>query len=81
MKPPTPFEQVMDVVFKGLSVTVAWCSIALVALILLFITVQAWPILQKEGLRFLTTEAWNAGQGTFGIRPQIWGTVYSASLC
>ena len=34
----------------------------------------------STGLKFLTTQTWDANKAEFGILPQIWGTLYSSFL-
>jgi len=54
--------------------------IALVAYILYEIGRQAVPAMQQSGLRFLVDTHWDVQKGSFGILPQIWGTLYSSLL-
>jgi phosphate transport system permease protein len=54
--------------------------IALVAYILYEIGREAVPAIQQSGLRFLSDTQWDAQKGSFGILPQIWGTLYSSLL-
>jgi phosphate transport system permease protein len=52
----------------------------LVALIVILITKQAMPAMQKFGLAFITTSKWDAGKHQFGILPQLFGTVVSSMI-
>jgi phosphate transport system permease protein len=43
-----------------------------------FLTFNAWQALHKAGFSFLTTQAWNANGGQFGIAAVIVGTALIA---
>src|ERR1700749_2311170 len=43
-----------------------------------FLAINAWTALHKAGLSFLTTQAWNANGGQFGIAAVIVGTALIA---
>ncbi|MCF4966171.1 phosphate ABC transporter permease subunit PstC [Nostoc sp. CMAA1605] len=51
---------------------------------LLWITLQvmvdAWPAIQKFGLGFLAQSTWNPVNETYGVLPQIYGTLVSAFI-
>ena len=55
-------------------------SVALVIMIAVgsFLAINAWQALHKAGLSFLTTQAWNANGGQFGIAAVIVGTALIA---
>ncbi len=78
---PTPLgDRFWNHGFTGLAVFVGWASVGLVVLIVLGIIWQAWPVLHRLGLGFLTGTTWSASREQFGLLPEIWGTVYSALL-
>lgn len=56
-------------------------SIPLLLVLLAFeVAVAAWPALKAFHLRFLTSSAWDAVNGTFGAAPAIYGTIVSSLL-
>jgi phosphate transport system permease protein len=67
-----------DLLFR--SVLRSGGSIALLIMIGVgsFLTFNAWDALHKAGLSFLTTQAWNANGGQFGIAAVIVGTALIA---
>jgi phosphate transport system permease protein len=79
-RPPTAFEIGCDRVFRGSTRIAAWLAIALVFLIVFRIAWTAGPAIHDNGFRFLTTSKWDPGSKTFGILPQIGGTLYSSIL-
>jgi len=79
-RPPTRFEIRADRAFRGLTRATAWLTIGLVFLIVFQIAWTARPAIQDYGVEFLTTDKWDPGSKTFGILPQIGGTLYSAIL-
>jgi phosphate transport system permease protein len=79
-RPPTPTERLSDLSFRALTQGFAWLTILVVAFIFWEIGSKASPAIQKHGLSFLTENKWNAGKEEFGIRAQIWGTLYSSIL-
>jgi phosphate transport system permease protein len=66
------------VVTRALGV-VAALSCGLIALIVLFLVVQAWPALETAGMRLFTDDAWRptrqGGPAEFGLGPLIMGTL------
>ncbi|WP_245257437.1 phosphate ABC transporter permease subunit PstC [Methylocapsa acidiphila] len=58
----------------------AFTIVALVAYILWEIGGQALPAVIKNGPQFLVNTHWNVQNQSFGILPQIWGTLYSSLL-
>jgi phosphate transport system permease protein len=79
-RPPTARERVLDTCFRGLTFAFAWLTILAVVLLVWQIGQQASPAVQKYGLEFLTSDHWDSGKDKFGIRPEIWGTLYSSVL-
>jgi phosphate transport system permease protein len=78
--PPSKWETLSDQVFKG---TTWFCTLAIILLlffILYEIGKEALPSMGTYGVSFLTTQTWDANTATFGILPQIWGTLYSSFL-
>jgi phosphate transport system permease protein len=54
--------------------------IALLAYILWEIGLQAAPAMADHGLGFVTGTTWDGARETFGVLPEIWGTLYSSIL-
>jgi phosphate transport system permease protein len=79
-RPPTAVERVEDRTFRGLTFAFAWLTILVVGFIFWQIGSTASPAIGKHGLSFLSENKWNAGKEEFGIRAQIWGTLYSSIL-
>lgn len=67
-----------DLVFR--SILRSGGSVALLLMISVgtFLAINAWQALHKAGLSFLTTQAWNANGGQFGIAAVIVGTALIA---
>ena len=79
-RPPTHVEINIDRCFRALTRVIAWLAIGLVFLIVFQIAWTARPAIQTYGLDFLTTSKWNPSAKTFGILPQIGGTLFSSIL-
>jgi phosphate transport system permease protein len=74
-------EKLTDITFRGLTGVMGWFSAALVLLILVNITIQAWPAIQAYAGAMLQEQTpWDVGQKQFGLFPSIWGTLYSSIL-
>jgi phosphate transport system permease protein len=79
-RPPTALDMGMDRAVRGLTFAFAWLTILVVLFLVWKLGVVAEPAIQKQGWSFLTTDTWDSGKEQFGIRPQIWGTLYSSIL-
>jgi phosphate transport system permease protein len=79
-QPPSKFDLMADRTFRGLTRALAWLAIGLVFLIVFQIAWTARPAIQSYGLDFLTTDEWDPGSKSFGVAPQIGGTLYSSIL-
>ncbi len=79
-RPPSSNEFLADRAFRGLAFGGAALIIVLVAYILWKIGGQALPAISEHHLNFLTGTTWNVQTHTFGILPEIWGTLYSSLL-
>jgi phosphate transport system permease protein len=75
-----PGEKAVDGVFRGLTWLTGWFSAALVLLIVVGITIAAWPAIQQYGSGFLSTSSWDPDKNHYGILPEIWGTLFSSIL-
>jgi phosphate transport system permease protein len=58
----------------------AGIAAAIVLLILLFLAVEAWPILRHIPLlHFFTDASWHPGEGMYNLAPMLSGTLYAAA--
>jgi phosphate transport system permease protein len=79
-KPPSAAAYIVDRTFFVAATFGALAIIALVLYILWDIGGQALPAIQRYGVSFLVDTRWDVRGASFGILPQIWGTLYSALL-
>ena len=79
-RPPSMVAYIADRTFFAAAMIAALTIIALVAYIFWEIGGQAAPAIRKDGLAFLVSTRWDAQNASFGILPQIWGTLYSSLL-
>jgi phosphate transport system permease protein len=79
-QPPTASEKGFDRAFRVCTWVFAWLTILLMAYILIQLSWDAGPAIQKYGVGFLTDASWDTGREDFGILPMIWGTLYSSLL-
>jgi phosphate transport system permease protein len=77
---PTAREVAADRAFRSVTLALAWSVILLVVLILGEIFAQALPAMRQYGVAFLTGREWDPNRVTFGILPQIYGTLYTSIL-
>jgi phosphate transport system permease protein len=77
-RPPTPAERAGDRAFRGSACAFAVGTAILLGAVVLQIGGVAWPAIRENGLEFLVTSTWDPNTGTFGILPQIVGTLYSS---
>jgi phosphate transport system permease protein len=78
--PPSFFDVFLDRSFRGLTIAFAWLTVLLVLYILWEVGGSAIPAMQKYGLSFITSTAWDVNREQFGVLPEIWGTLYSSLL-
>jgi phosphate transport system permease protein len=67
-----------DFSLYGLTGAAAFGAVALVALLVYELFDQAWPAIEKFGLGFLTSQAWDPVKSEFGALDFIWGTLYTS---
>jgi phosphate transport system permease protein len=79
-RPPTRWEIVCDVCFRGMTHCAAWLTVALVLYIVYQIARPAMPAIREYGFDFLKGRTWDPNQNKYGILPEIWGTFYSSVL-
>jgi len=77
---PSRWDISWDRSFRALTYLFSWLTILLVLYIVYEIGGKAVPAMQEHGLGFVTGKTWDANQGTFGVLPEIWGTLYSSIL-
>jgi phosphate transport system permease protein len=63
-----------DRLFRSMALAAGLLVLAILALILITTTRQAWPALSDQGLSFLTSREWNPPAGKFGALAFIYGT-------
>lgn len=78
--PPSPGDYLADGVFRSIALICCALIIVLLAYILWEIGGLGLPAIQAYGLDFVLGTSWNAGHETFGVLPEIWGTLYSSLL-
>jgi phosphate transport system permease protein len=79
-QPPSPSDQLFDKAWTGIVFGAALSIVVLVVFILWKIAGQAGPAIATHGAHFLVGSTWDVSNATFGILPQIWGTLYSSLL-
>lgn len=79
-RPPSIAAYVVDRAFFVAATAGALAIIALVIYILWEIGGQALPAMSRSGAAFLVNTQWDVQNASFGILPQIWGTLYSSLL-
>jgi len=77
---PSSFDVAFDRVFRALAVAAAWGSMLLVVVVVYEIARSAAPAIARYGLGFIGEKTWDTNRETFGILPQIFGTLYSSFL-
>lgn len=78
--PPSARELGSDTAFRAIAWVCAAFIIALTAYLLFKIGAQAIPAIQQHGLGFIIGTTWDVSGETFGVLPEIWGTLYSSFL-
>ena len=79
-RPPTQWEIVSDRVFRGLTHMFAVLTVLLVAGIIVEIGGAAAPEIKRLGVGFVTGATWDANKEVYGIKPHIWGTLYTSAI-
>ncbi len=77
---PTAGEFRRDAIFRGIAGTCAVSIIVLTVYLLYKIGAQALPAMQANGVGFIFGTTWNPSEESFGVLPEIWGTLYSSLL-
>lgn len=69
-----------DLLFFNLTRTVAFITLSLLGGIVISLTWSAWPSIEKFGLGFLTSSAWNPPAEDFGSLVPIYGTIVTSLI-
>lgn len=71
-----PFSRA-DKIFYRSSAVAAYIAVAIVALILIFLLVRAWPAIEAQGFSFVFGSTWDATPdvNVFQIGPMLWGSL------
>ena len=72
--------RVLDLGFWGLTLSLAIGGAAVLVWIILQTAIAGWPAMQLFGLRFLVTSSWNPVTNTYGVLPQIYGTLVTTII-
>jgi phosphate transport system permease protein len=67
-------------VFRGLVTLAALTVVAVLALMLVELTREAWPAIDRFGIKFLWSTEWNPPKSRFGALPFIAGTLVTSLL-
>ncbi|MGQ7847564.1 phosphate ABC transporter permease subunit PstC [Granulosicoccus sp. 3-233] len=78
--PPSSRELTVDSLFRGFAWICAAFIIVLTAWLLFKIGAQAIPAIRQHGLGFIFGTTWDVSRESFGVLPEIWGTLYSSFL-
>ena len=76
--PPSQTDYLLDRSFRGIATVCAWFILIIVGLIMGEIGIKAIPAISEYHIGFLTGTTWDVNKQTFGILPEIWGTLYSS---
>jgi len=75
-----PVSKVGSAIFGGVSTSFAVLALALLAGIIVALTVAAWPAIQAFGPGFLTSTDWNPPAEKFGALIPVYGTLVSSII-
>lgn len=75
-----PVSRVGSAIFGGVSTSFAVLALALLAGIIVALTVAAWPAIQAFGPGFLTSTDWNPPAEKFGALIPVYGTLVSSII-
>lgn len=80
IKPRASWEKNLDLGFVWLTRLLAMAIAAVLLWIALEVAIEAMPAIQRYGLGFLTSTAWNPVKEEYGALPQIYGTIVTAFI-
>ena len=77
-KPKTWFKTPIDILLIWTLRVLAAIAGAIVLLIIIFLILEALPILKQVGfLPFFTDSSWNPAEGLYNFTPMLWGTLFA----
>src|SRR6516225_1267569 len=79
-QPPSRGQRWFDVAFRNLCLVFAALTIVLIVVLVIEIGLKAIPAFREYGLSFLGGRLWDSNKQTYGILPEIWGTLYTSLL-
>ncbi|HVO25220.1 MAG TPA: phosphate ABC transporter permease subunit PstC [Candidatus Margulisiibacteriota bacterium] len=79
-QPPSAFEVAANRAFRGLALAFAWGAVLVVVWVVGEVGHVAQPAIRAYGLGFMSGTVWDANRQSFGILPQIFGTLYTAVI-
>lgn len=79
-RPPSDADYLGDSVFRKVGMSCSVLIVFLLGYILWEIGKLAFPAISSYGFGFVTGTTWDVTRGTFGVLPEIWGTLYSSLL-
>ena len=80
IKPRASWEKNLDLGFVWLTRILAMAIAAVLLWIALEVAIEAMPAIQRYGLGFLTSTAWNPVREEYGALSQIYGTIVTAFI-
>jgi phosphate transport system permease protein len=69
-----------DRIFRGLALVAGLVVLAVLALIAISTTREAWPAFRAEGFSFITSDKWIPSQNEFGALAFIYGTLFTSLI-
>lgn len=79
-RPPTSFQTSSDRVFRVVAQGFGLAIVALLAGIVVQVMRHAAPAMSEHGLGFLARSRWDTNGDSYGVLPQIMGTLYTSVL-
>lgn len=80
IRPRPSWEKNLDTGFVWLTRSLAFAIAAVLLWIALEVAIEAFPAIQRYGLGFLSSTAWNPVKEEYGALPQIYGTLVTAFI-
>lgn len=79
-RPPTPWQRGADVAFKWATYVFGAAVILVLGAVVFEVMRHGKTAMSEYGLAFLTSSTWDANRRTFGILPEIAGTLYTSFI-
>ena len=79
-QPPSAFDMAADRAFRGAALGLAWGVVLIVCWVVVKVQSVALPAMHAYGVGFISGTVWDANRATFGILPQIFGTLYTSII-